>query len=142
VRSPDYQKLCHPTPEDHCHGLVSGERDVEDATLIIKAAFENDSVHMGMESQKVSRRLVGQDCRPGDGPPGRGALEISDHAVDQLHQLGEESAVMTEIGPQQLGDGEGEDAVRQTQQEVLRQELGEKQSALLGARWTQIEGFA
>ena len=55
---------------------------------------------------------------PRDGFAGRGPLEVDDHAVDRLHQFGEECAVVTEVGPQELGGGEGEHAMGQAQQEA------------------------
>ena len=60
-------------------------------------------------------------------------MKVGDHTVDQADQLGEQPPVVAEVGPQQLGDSESEYPVGQAQQQVLGQELGEQQRALLGA---------
>jgi hypothetical protein len=102
------------------HVLEVAERDVAETPAGVETAFEDDPVHMGMVAQELAGRLICYDRSAGNGLTGGGRLEVGDHAMDQLHQFGEEVGIVPKVGPQHLGNGEGEYPVRQPQQQVLR----------------------
>jgi hypothetical protein len=84
-----YQQLNHPTAEYLDHGLEPGEWDVEEDTLLVKSALENDRVEMRVEPQLIAEFLVG-DNHPGKQRSARGlVVELTEDVVDQTRHLGE-----------------------------------------------------
>ena len=72
-----HQQLDHPTAEELDHRLESGERDVEEGTLLIKATLENDCVEMRVPPQHVPERLVRDDHAGKEWPAGGLVVEIT-----------------------------------------------------------------
>ena len=133
---------------DHGSAEVSGEPgeieggDMNESSLAIEAAFQEDAVEMGIESDEVSRRGVGDHRGTLDPPAGSLAGEALDHAVDEAADLTEEVAVVAEEDAQHLGDCENHLPVRKAKQELLVHVLAEQQGALLRAGGTHMKDLA
>ena len=65
-----------------------------------------------MSSQKVSRRLIGENSTGLDLLACRFIVEVLQHVEYQRGEFAKESAIMTKEGPQQLGEGPDELPVR------------------------------
>ncbi|MCX7028744.1 MAG: hypothetical protein NTU62_01310 [Spirochaetes bacterium] len=83
--------------------------------------------------ERISKGLIGEDCSAGDGLGGSGGAELGNQREDQPGDEAEEPLVVTEEYPKSFGDGEDELPVRQGEQQVLVEVLGEKKGPLLAA---------
>jgi hypothetical protein len=133
---------------DHGRAEVSGELgeieggNMNESSLAIEAAFQEDAVEVGVEPDEVSRRGVGDHGGTLDPPAGSLVEEALDHAVDESADLTEEVAVVAEEDAQYLGEREDHLPVGESKQEPLVHILAEQQGALLGAGRTQMEDLA
>ena len=128
------QKVSNHLPsETFAHGGRFPEGDVNETAIGIEAAFQNDSVDMGIPSEKLAEALVGQDRTTFDCGTRRLIEELLQHGEDEDAEIGEERAVMAEEHTQHLGNGESEYSMGQAQQELIGEVFGEQEGALLGA---------
>src|SRR5271157_1910580 len=98
---------------------------VDEPSLPVESAFQEDSVEMGIEPGEVSRRGVGDHGCALDSAAGRLVVETPDHAVDQLADLPIEHPVVAEKSAEHLGEGEYHLAVWQQKQQPLVHVLAE-----------------
>ena len=118
---------------DHGSAEVSGEPgeieggDMNESTLAIEAAFQENAVEVGVEPDEVSRRGVGDHGGTLNPPTGSLVGEALDHAVDESADLTEEGAVVTEEDAQHLGECEDHLPVGEAKQELFVHVLAEEQ---------------
>jgi len=113
------------------HPFQISVRQVVEGSFVVESAFENQSVPMGVPSQKISIGLKCQDCRSGDRTPRRLGIEVDDHPIDQTRYIGKESLIVPEEHAQRLGNGENELTMGQIEQHLFGQVFGEQQRPFL-----------
>ena len=85
--------------------------------------------------------MVRQDhCRP-DGAFGCFVVEPLEDGKDELADLREQPAVVAEVWPQELGEGEDELPVRQRQKKPILHVLRKQKCSFLRAGRTEVKGF-
>jgi hypothetical protein len=110
---------------------------VDELSLPVEFAFQEDGVQMGIIAGEVSRRGVGDHGCALDSSPGRLVVEIMDHPIDELADFTEKPSIMAEENAEHLGECEDYQAVGQQEQQPLVHVLAEQESAFLGARRAQ-----
>jgi hypothetical protein len=108
-------------------------RQVVEGSFVVESTFENQSVPMGIPSQKISIGLKCQDCCSGDGTAGRLGVEIDDHPINQTRYIGKESLIVAKEHTQRFGDGEYELTMGQVKQHLFGQVFSEQQRSFLMA---------
>ena len=122
-----------PPSEAFAHCGRFSEGDVNETALRIEAAFQNDSVDMGIPSEKLAEALVGQDRTTFDCGTRRLIEELLQHGEDEDAEIREERTVMAEKHAQHLGNGEREHSMGQAQLELVGEVFGGREGALWGA---------
>jgi len=95
-----------------------------------------------MNHWRVAEGLIGHDGCGGDGLASCDGAELRDQAEDQPCKIGEQALVITQEDPQGLGQGEDELPVREGEQQLLIEVLGEQECSLLAAGWTEVGALA
>ena len=106
--------------------LKPRERDVEESTVFIKTALKHDCVEMRVPPEYIAEGLVGNDYACEQRSAGGLSVELIDDTVDQSGDIDEEATIVKEERPKPFRDGEHELSVRQAEQNLLGQLLGEQ----------------
>ena len=124
------------------HGVQSAERDVEERSLIVKAALEHDSVEVGIAPQHVAVGLVG-DNHPGHQRPAcRFRVELGYKCENEPRHGGEQPAIIPQERAQRFRHRENELAVRPVKKHLIGEMFREQTCTLLTARRAQVEPLA
>ena len=126
----------------HTIGIQTAERDVEERTIIVKAALEHDRVEVRIEPQHVAVGLMGDDHSRHQWASCRLPVELAYECENEPRYRGEQPAIMPEERSQCLWNREHELAVRKIKEHVVGEVLGEQERPLLTTRRTQVESFA
>jgi len=86
------------------HPLKITERDVYEPAVLIEAALQHDAVVMRIPPQKLAAGLIGQNHAGLDARIGCFAVKPFDDSKDQSADFREQTAVVAEVGPQELGE--------------------------------------
>ena len=108
---------------------------MHEPAILIEAAFQHEAMKMGIESQKLPRRLVGQNhssfyhslCCP--------VVKPLNNGEDNPDDIRKQTAVVAEVGPQDAWYRENELPMGQTQQQMIPHVLGEQEGPFLRAGW-------
>ena len=79
---------------------------VDELSLPVEFAFQEDGVQMGIIAGEVSRRGVGDHGCALDSSPGRLVVEALDHPIDELFDLTEKPSIIAEKKAEHLGKRE------------------------------------
>ena len=85
----------------------------------IKSAFQNEAVEVRVESQKLPRRLVGQNHSGYYACLRRPVIKLLDNSEDNSADIGKQATVVAEVGPQDAWYRENELPMGQTQQQMI-----------------------
>jgi len=80
------------------------ERDVYEPAVLIEAALQHDAVVMRIPPQKLAAGLIGQDHPGHDALLSRLVVKTLNDGKDQSADFREQTAVVAEVGPQELGE--------------------------------------
>ena len=75
-------------------GGGGSQGDEEEAVVAVEAAFQDDGVPMGMQPERVTEGVIGEDGSAGDGLAGRGGVELGDQREDEAGDPAEEALVV------------------------------------------------
>ena len=92
--------------------------------------------------QHVAEGLMGDDHSGQQRSARRCFVELVDKPVDEPRYLGEQPPIVAEERSKSLWHREHELAMRDIQENLIREVLGEQQRPLLAARWAQVETLA
>ncbi len=76
------------------NGLESGERNIEEGSFIIEAAFEGNYVVVWIPSEHIPECLVGNDHPGQKWPAGGFVVELAQKLVDKLRDIREQTSIM------------------------------------------------
>ena len=127
-----------PPSETLAHGGRIPEGDVDETAIGIEAAFQNDSVDMGIPLEKFDEALVDQDRTTFDCGTRRLIEELLQHGEDEDAEIREERTVVAEEQTKHFGYGESEHSMGQAQQELIGEVFGEQEGALRGAGGAEV----
>ena len=102
------KELDDATPENLNHRLESGERNIEEGSFIIEAAFEGNYVVVWIPSEHIPECLVGNDHPGQKWPAGGFVVELAQKLVDKLRDIREQTSIMAKKRTERLGHREDE----------------------------------
>jgi hypothetical protein len=76
------------------HRLEPRERDEKERTFIIKPAFQNDGVEVGVPAEHVSQGLVGDEHGRTQWSARRFSVELIDDTVGEPRNSGKEASIV------------------------------------------------
>ena len=124
--------------------------DVEEAAVAVEATLEHETVPWRVPSPRrvaaLPRKRAGtlkHDDRNGaEERAGRSDAEVPYQPLDEAADLPAKALVVPKKDAKDLGKGENELTVRQSQQQLLVHVLAQQEGPLLGAGGTQVEDAA
>jgi hypothetical protein len=99
-------------------------------------------MEVGVEPKRVAKGLIGEHGGGGEGPGGRGGVELGDQREDEPGDLAEEARIAAKEDPKSFGEGEDKLPVGQSEQQLLVEVLGEQEGPLLAAGGAEVESPA
>ena len=109
--------------------------------ILVKAAFQNETMEVRVESQKLPRRLVGQNHCSFYACLRRPVVKPLDNSEDNSADIGKQATVVAEVGPQDAWYRENELPMGQTQQQMIPHVLRKQERPFLRAGGAEVERF-
>jgi len=118
-------------------GVVDGK--VVELALGVEASFQYQGMEVGVEPKRVAKGLIGEHGGGGEGPGGRGGVELGDQRENEPGDPTEEAQVVAKEDAKSLGEREDKLPVGQGEQQLLVEVLGEQEGPLLAAGGAEVE---
>ena len=136
------KKAIPPLTEATAHLLEIHSGDVDETSLCVEVSLEEQAVPVGVPPTEGSRRLEYEDTGAAQRAAGGLGNEVAYQGVDEATDLAVQPLVVAEEDAQDLGQGEDELPVRQSEQKPLVHVLAQEQRPLLRARGAEMEDGA